>query len=435
MKKIISILLAVIMTAALLCAAVPAFAAEYDVVVYYNGEEICEATWAEAVDIIKTNLFGKKGEVANYKLKLLKNLELKATFNPQNDVNIEIDGLLANGQKATITSTVTGNNWRLEGGGKYVFRNVNIVGQPTAGCLIQLNHITGGDLDIIDSTITSTEDLYYTINAMAKNGDKQTINIIRSTITQSTATGGALISTGNPNDHYMHLEINVIDSTLKTNAKVIQVNAGSTTEVNLVNSVLEIADPGAKATAGIVISAVENLKGVEGLPSANVINSTNSLIKSGTLPTVNAADGANLTNNYQVGEPNTEVTSPIEDLEIGLPEIITEAPTTTTAPDDEEDDATTTTASEDEEDDVTTTKASDEEDDEEDDETTPADEEDDVTTATPDNTTAAPDVTTAAPATDAEGGCAGCAAGDGATAAIALVVAMAAAVAIIVKRK
>jgi len=118
MKKIISLIIAILMMATLLCAAIPASAAEStaDCIIYFNGVSYDEWPFAEAADIVANKALG----VGNYKIQLLKNVELTTTFNPKHASNVEIDGLLPDGSKAIVNSTVTKNNWRLEGGAKYV---------------------------------------------------------------------------------------------------------------------------------------------------------------------------------------------------------------------------------------------------------------------------------------------------------------------------
>ena len=450
MKKIISIIIAVLMMATLLCAAIPVSAADEtpEAVLYLNGEELFDGPFAQILGFVQSGSLGS----GNYKVKLNKNVQLTTKFNPKHANNIEIDGLLPNGEKAIINSTVTENNWRLEGGAKYVFRNVVLKGQATGGCMFQLNHAqNGGDLDLIDCVVES-QDLYYTINAMATSGAKQTVNIVRTTITQKALVGEskvktrAAIATSNPAGtygQYMHLELNIIDSTIKSEAGVIWGNSGSTVDINLTNSILELLPLPDGVTAHertylpqfatVILDKVEELKNVPGLPTKNTLDAENSMIKApaGFETIVTNPDCTNTEINYQMAEDvNPDVTTPETDLdvELGLPEITTLEPVETEEPTDDEADDTTPSGGEDDE----TTPA-----DDEDDETTPVDDEADDTTPGNDETTVpAGDVTTAGDDA-AAGGCAGCGgAGDPAvTTVAAIVIAMAAAVAIIVKRK
>ena len=171
------------------------------------------------------------------------------------NVNIVIDGLLPDGTNAKINSTVTGNNFRLEGDGNLVFKNVDITASPTGGCLIQLHTKGVANLDIIDSNITTTQECYYTINSMRDDGGKTYVNIIRSTMTQleprvAQQLGNddvkydyiaqrGIIGVCNAKDMDHHLVLNIVDSTLKSQSACIFINAGSTADIDVKNSTLE----------------------------------------------------------------------------------------------------------------------------------------------------------------------------------------------------
>ena len=273
MKKIISIIVAVLMIATLFSTLVlPASAEEpQEAVLYWNDKPAYDGAalaLSEAFDIVAKDLLTnnklypefalEEGKVATYTIKLLKNVTMTKMFQPTKDCNIIIDGKLPDGKNAVISSTVTGNNFRFDGKGvKAVFKNVDIISSPTGGCLIQLHTVGSTDLDIVDCNIQTTHELYFTINTMRDDGGKTYVNIVRSTITQTNpATAQQLPNEGDTKYPYIsqrgiigtcnaggmdhHLVLNVIDSTLKSQSSCIFVNTGSTADIDVKNSTLEL---------------------------------------------------------------------------------------------------------------------------------------------------------------------------------------------------
>ena len=522
MKKIISLILAVIMIATLGSVLVTAVAADEaaepagEVYLFRNGE-LCDLEpypFADALVLAAMdgcNPGTEETAAPTYTLKLITNVNMTTGFTSTDDtnINIVIDGLLPDGTNAKINSTVTGNNFRLEGDGNLVLKNVDITSSPTGGCLIQLHEKGVANLDIIDSNITTTRELYYTVNSMRKDGGKAYINIVRSTMTQldpqlltiknqevkkdDVVLGTnplptyqyipqrGIIGTCNAGGNDHHLVLNIVDSTLKSQSTCIFVNSGSTADIDVKNSTLEVL---AHETAGFktvwaststlkkyyvagyldnelnVLAAV-TLDPVSKLMTSNTLrdgtydnitfDAVDSLIKYpqggqafGLITAYNELNYSNadpyaLTDLDTCPDPSTftvnaDKTTELQaaskvttNYQVGEPDATVKSDLTglnliacpvVQVPTPEE---TTTGATE------TTTAEP---------ETTTDDPEGDDTTPPADDQTTAPagdDVTTAADDA-AAGGCAGC--NDaGAGAAIALAVAMAAAVAIIVKKK
>ena len=483
MKKIISLILAVLMIATLGSVLVTAVAADEaapveEVYLYRNGVlcDLAPYSFADAQVLAGMDAFKVEGETSTYTIKLIKNVAATGSFVfSAPGVNVIIDGELEDGSKATLALTPASggnaNSLRFEGGAHYVLKSLNITGSNIGGCLIQVK--TTAALDIVDTDITTTKEKYGTINMMRADGGIAALNIIRSTITQiespiSTSSGldgqtgtaddfeyisqRAIIQTSNAGD-FQHFVFNLIDSTLKSESCCFFINTNSTAEVTIKNSTLEVlahekgalvytknpnwTDNNINDRAAVAIDKLAlkdtNPARDTSIPNTIVVNAENTLIK---YPTTYAAkaiampegdDAAGITVTYAPGEPNANVKTDVTGLgllecpvvQLPTPEETTTAGETTTATPG----GNTTTA------DPDTTTA----DPEEDDTTPPAD---DQTTAPADDQTTAPagdDVTTAGDDA-AAGGCAGC--NDaGAGAAIALAVAMAAAVAIIIKKK
>ncbi len=357
MKKTISLIIAIIMIVAVICTAIPTVTAAIDnseASLYYApvGTQVTDdeefylytETFDDVYYCANAEVFGE----GNYLIKLHKDITVTYQIIFTEKSNYIIDGKLENGN-ATITSTLSTNNWRFFGGGQYTLKNLNIIGSPTDGCLMQLGYDTAlgkpyGDLDIIDCNIRSTGDCHYTIGhqASAPEAYESTINIIRTTITQDSDSTSlkSMIGTGNPGG-LNHLNLNIVDSTLTSNSNIVWINKGSTADIDITNSTLEvkaltnpvyanksvIGEGG--SVAGIQINRIEGTRIVEGRFDGVTIDSDDSLIKvpSG-LPAVKIAEGeTKVVNNYTPGTPDPVVTSPW--VEETLPSTTTPTPETT----------------------------------------------------------------------------------------------------------
>ena len=178
-------------------------------------------------------------------------------FNPQHGYNITFEGVPSNGvyPKISIASdAVNTNKFRLQGCADYTFKNLTIVNENARGCLIQLNHENGGDLFIENCNITSA-DQWSMINCLTTNGTNQRITVKNSTLTQTAGSTG-LIRSGNSNDHYTNLIINIENSRINAYNYGIEINSGSTAQITIKKSQL------VGSTQDIIkLANPENLKG------------------------------------------------------------------------------------------------------------------------------------------------------------------------------
>ena len=117
--------------------------------VYLNGEDLFDGETVNFVDAISfvNNAIGsesvEEGQPIVYTIKVHKNIQITGNWEFSTPgINVVIDGKLADGTNATITTVISGNNantFRFVGEAQYVLKNVNIIGSNPSGCLIQLS--------------------------------------------------------------------------------------------------------------------------------------------------------------------------------------------------------------------------------------------------------------------------------------------------------
>ncbi len=413
MKKRISLVLAIVMIAALFCTIVPfAVAAdeteENNCIIKVAGEDY-------GATVFDATLLKEYLTLGDVELTLTGDITITADCIDLRDYNLTING---NNHVITIKEGIS-NIFRLESADRTLtISNAILTGaQNNGGCVFQLKG-ANTTVNLTDVTMTALSSKWYIINVMGNDGKTRTVNLTRVIAVDNVTSdqNGCFLSTGNDAsesnaDHTNYAVINITDSKIQTPKRVLQINKGSTADINITNSTLSLPDDAAADSAAIRIYAPQLLAADQ--VTATTLDATGSLIKvpAGCLA-IKADDHNDITLNYAPGVP-TDVTTQAPPA-VEIPDVTTtDSDVTTTGSD-----VTTTDGGNDE---TTTTEKKD-------DETTPSATTTDGGDDKPSVTT--PNATTPPPAADE--GCAGC---GGIAIAAQLVALICAAAVVIIKRK
>ena len=316
MKKRISLILAVIMVAALFCSVLPltAGAEEAPAVTTCNvtvdGEDMGSMEIAVALSLVNQNL---GDEVV---------INLTSDWNIDGAVAIDGANLTINGNNHIITvKEGMGNVFIVNGKDKNItINNATITGDAAgpssaSSCIFQIKGDNAGVV-LTDVVMNNLKAKWYIINLMGNNGSQK-----NATLTRVIATNipTPFLSSGNSNnpeknvwDHTNYCVIKINDSLLTSEGRVIQINAGSTCDIDVNNSTLQIVDTATKANPVVRVEMPKNL--AEGQVNTSTIDITNSVIK---FPAAvgctenkigNDGDTTGITYNYVPGVPTAAET-------------------------------------------------------------------------------------------------------------------------------
>ncbi len=399
MKKRISLVLAIVMIAALFCTVVPfaVFAddtSENNYHIAVNGED-CGTNIFDAASVSEYTTIG------DTVINLMDDITIDKTMQVYN--NVVING---NGHTINLKEGM-GNVIRVRGA-SITINNAVITGNPgvpnaegkyNSSCVFQVyNDKT--TVNFKDVVFNSIDLLYSIINFLGENGAVATFNLERVIATNMNGhnSNSSFIIGGNKGQQN-HMIINIKDCNIAHNQCIITLNKGSTADINVENSTLALA-----GTAGSVLNFANPEELAEGQASKITFDATGSLLKFETgegRTDIKKGDSADIVINYTPALPTDVTTATPPTFEV--PEVTTEEVTTTDGGE------TTTTEKQD-------------------DETTPSATTTDGGDDKPSVTT--PNATTPPPAADE--GCAGC---GGIAIAAQLVALICAAAVVIIKRK
>ena len=211
--------------------------------------------------------------------------------------NITINGY----NDALLTFTGGGNNIRYRADGKTLtINNLNIEANASNGCFIQQGHAGKSNNFVLNNVNLAANVKWYVFNNMSNDGKASYFTAINCTFSDrmSNSGNGYLYSTGNAGDHKHHSVITFVDSYV-AGLGAVQVNNGSTAEINVINSVvasnskdcftlgtptgLHASAVSTKTTLNIdansIVAAVAGKKVVNGTESATVVVNNNAATK------------------------------------------------------------------------------------------------------------------------------------------------------------